>query len=188
MNEPNRRGTFGLLSAELSELRPRVHLVQGLTRYLPQLRFNRLRTALWRATLVPIGRGSLVMGDIQLSGAGDWSTLFSVGEDTKIHGLLRINLGGAVRIGNRVTIGHNCLLLTVDHLVGPASRRAGRSIHSPIVIHDGVWIASSVVVLPGVTIGHGAVVTAGAVVASDVPPHTLVGGVPAKPLRELEGA
>jgi phosphonate metabolism protein (transferase hexapeptide repeat family) len=48
--------------------------------------------------------------------------------------------------------------------------------------HD-VWIGHAVIVLPGVTIGNGAVLAAGAVVTRDVPPYTIVGGVPAKPIR-----
>lgn len=176
------RGAVG----EVGELRVGVHLVQGLTGLLPQFCFNRLRTALWRATKVQIGEGSVVMGDIVLSGAGEWTELLTVGENTYITGPLRINLGGTVRIGSGVNIGHDCMLLTVDHDIGPASRRAGWSTHGPIVIEDGVWLASRVVVLPGVTIGEGAVVAAGAVVTSDVAPHTLVGGVPARVLRDLD--
>jgi acetyltransferase-like isoleucine patch superfamily enzyme len=56
----------------------------------------------------------------------------------------------------------------------------------PIRIEDGVWIGSRVTVLPGVTIGAGAVIAAGAVVNRDVPPDTLVGGVPARVLRHLD--
>jgi acetyltransferase-like isoleucine patch superfamily enzyme len=54
-------------------------------------------------------------------------------------------------------------------------------------VGDGSWLASRVVVLPGVTIGEGAVVCAGAVVARDVDSHTMVGGVPAKLMRKLDG-
>jgi acetyltransferase-like isoleucine patch superfamily enzyme len=57
-----------------------------------------------------------------------------------------------------------------------------------VTIGSGVWIASRVTVLPGVRIGDGAVVAAGAVVARDVPAHTLVGGVPARVIRSLDGA
>lgn len=58
-------------------------------------------------------------------------------------------------------------------------RRADR-----VVIGNDVWIGHGAIVLPGVTIGDGAVVAAGAVVSHDVPPYTIVGGVPDHPIRE----
>jgi maltose O-acetyltransferase len=174
------------LADEVSGFRPRIHLVQGLTHHLlPQFCFNRVRTYLWRAVNIEIGERSMVMGDLYLAGDGDWASLFTVGKDTFISGPLRINLGGAVRIGDNVNIGHDCLLVSVNHEIGARERRAGTSRNAPITVHDGVWIASKVVVLPGVTIGEGAVVAAGALVAADVPPNTLVGGVLARVLREL---
>jgi acetyltransferase-like isoleucine patch superfamily enzyme len=179
---------FRIALEETAELRSRVHLAQGLGNLLPQFCFNRLRTGLLRAAGMQIGEGSLFMGDVTFSGAGDWCSLFSVGNDTLITGPVRINLGGPVHIGNAVNIGHDCLFLTVDHEIGPQWRRAGTSTHGPIFIEDGVWIASRVTILPGITVGTGAVVAAGAVVCGNVPPHTLVGGVPAKVLRTLSSA
>lgn len=55
----------------------------------------------------------------------------------------------------------------------------------PIRIEDKVWLGANVTVLQGVTIGEGAIVAAGAVVTKDVPPRTVVGGIPAKLLRAL---
>jgi phosphonate metabolism protein (transferase hexapeptide repeat family) len=52
------------------------------------------------------------------------------------------------------------------------------------IIGNDVWIGHGVIVLPGVTVGDGAVLAAGAVVSKDVAPYTIVGGVPAKPIRE----
>ncbi|MFC5535793.1 acyltransferase [Rhodocytophaga aerolata] len=56
---------------------------------------------------------------------------------------------------------------------------------APVIIEDNVWLATRCTILKGVTIGKGAVVAAGAVVTKDVPPYTLVGGVPAKVIRYL---
>lgn len=185
-NKSRGRRLLELAAVEVEELRPRLRLAQGLGMLIPQFWLTRLRTALWRAANVKIGHDSMVMGDIILSGAGNWAELLTIGDGTYITGPLRINLGGAVRIGSGVNIGHDCLFLTVDHEIGPPWRRAGWSTHGPITIEDGVWIASRVTLLPGVTIGRGAVVAAGAVVSRPVAPHTLVGGVPAKVLRKLD--
>jgi acetyltransferase-like isoleucine patch superfamily enzyme len=56
-----------------------------------------------------------------------------------------------------------------------------------IVVEDDVWIGANTVIFPGVTIGEGAIVGAGSVVRQDVPPMTVVAGVPAKPRRTLRG-
>lgn len=56
----------------------------------------------------------------------------------------------------------------------------------PVVIEDEGWVGANAVVLPGVRIGRGAVVAAGAVVTKDVAPYTIVGGVPARMIRERD--
>lgn len=90
------------------------------------------------------------------------------------------------RIGSDVAIGPFVSLITDTHRVGPERKRAGANTVFPIVIEDGVWIGAHATILPGVTVGRGAIVAAGAVVTQDVKAHTLVGGVPARLLRELE--
>jgi len=174
-----------IMEEETRNFHLRQQLAQVITGTLPQLSFNRVRTAILRAGGLEIGRGSLVMGPLTISGDGDWTLLLSVGVDTFISGPLRINLGGEVRIGDRVNIGHDVCLLTVHHGIGPDSRRAGSSECRPIVVEDGVWIASRATVLPGVRVGAGAVIAAGAVVTCDVPPGVLVAGVPARVVRDL---
>lgn len=91
-----------------------------------------------------------------------------------------------VHIGNNVMIGSNTLITTVGHPLSPMGRRRHLGIVKPIVIGNDVWIGGNVTVLPGVHIGNNVVVAADAVVAKDVPHNTLVGGVPAKELRQLE--
>jgi len=176
-----------LLSSEVKELHPRQRMLQAAASALPQFCFNFARTALLRAGRLRIGSGSLVMGQIHLSGHGDWTELFSIGRDTFVTGPLHVNLGAEVVIGDRVNIGHDVMIITVDHEIGEAVRRAGWSEVAPVVIEDGAWIGSRATILPGVRVGAGAVVAAGAVVTQDVPSHTLVGGVPARELRRLIG-
>src|SRR5687768_94002 len=81
-----------IAAEEVGQLRPRVRAVQSLAGLLPQFCFNRLRTAIWRTANVRIGEGSLVMGQITLSGLGDWSSLLTIGDSTYITGPLRIDL------------------------------------------------------------------------------------------------
>lgn len=166
------------------------HSAELASAALPQLSGNYLRTSLWRAAGLRIGDRARIMGPLFItstSGA-DWRKLVRFGADTFITGPLRIDAGAEVLVGDRVHIGHDVFLVTVDHEIGASAERCGASLTSPIVIGDGAWLSSRCVVLPGVTIGAGSIVAAGAVVTHDVPPDTLVGGVPARVLRSLEDA
>lgn len=102
-----------------------------------------------------------------------------------------INRDGYVRsqvtIGSRVAIGAYCRLVTDNHELGGPAQRAGKLILAPINIDDGVFIGANVTVIGGVNIGAGSIVGAGAVVTKDVPPNSVVGGVPARVIRTLEG-
>ena len=90
---------------------------------------------------------------------------------------------GGIEIGDGSLIGHQVALATLNHDLDPA-RRASMTA-APIKIGINVWIGSHATVLSGVKIGDGAVVAAGAVVTKDVPPYTVVGGVPAGILKNL---
>ncbi len=89
-----------------------------------------------------------------------------------------------INIADQVMIAHKVNLVTAGHPVEPAKRRVYITAE-PITIATNVWIGAAATILPGVTIGADAVVAAGAVVTHDVPPATLVAGVPAKVIREL---
>ena len=90
---------------------------------------------------------------------------------------------GGITIGDDVLVGHNCVIATLNHAMDP-DRRADM-IPAPVKIGDKVWIGANVTILQGVTIGEGAVIAAGAVVNKDVPTRTVVGGIPAKVLKEI---
>ncbi len=90
-----------------------------------------------------------------------------------------------VRIGNHVMIGPNTLITTVGHPLTPMGRRQHLGIAKPVTIGNDVWIGGNVTILPGITIGNNVIVAAGAVVTKDIPDNTLVGGVPAKKIKDL---
>ena len=90
---------------------------------------------------------------------------------------------GGIYIDDGALIGHNVVLATLNHGRLPENRHD--LLPSPIYIGKNVWIGASAVVLPGVRIGDGAIVAAGAVVTKDVPPNTVVGGVPARQLKSV---
>lgn|GEM_PF-700841 len=154
---------------------------------LPAQSFSRTRTALLRRAGMKIGPSSLVQGPIRITGEGNPCEEISIGTYTLISGSLHCDIGAPIQIGNRVRIGHDVSLLTVDHRVGPEEMRSGKRKFGPIEIGDGAWLASRVVVLPGVNVGAGAIVAAGSVVTRDVPANTLAVGVPARVVRDLNG-
>lgn len=82
-----------------------------------------------------------------------------------------------ITIGRCVNFSSEVSLWTLQH--DPQSPDFATK-GGPIVIGDHAWISYRATILPGVTVGEGAVVAAGAVVTKDVPPHTIVGGIPAK--------
>lgn len=86
-----------------------------------------------------------------------------------------------LRIGDNVSISEGCVILSLGHDVDqPDLALKG----SPVTIDDNVFVGSYARILPGVTVGEGAVVGVGAVVTKDVLPYTVVGGVPARYIRD----
>jgi acetyltransferase-like isoleucine patch superfamily enzyme len=95
---------------------------------------------------------------------------------------------GTVTVGPHAFFGHNVSLLTGTHDVaarGLARMKGVPSEGRDIVIESGAWLASNVTVQGPCRIGRDAVVAAGSVVVTDVPAETVVGGVPARPLRQV---
>ena len=113
----------------------------------------------------------------------DFGKNITLGKRVFINSGCRFQDQGGITIGDDVLLGHNVVLATLNH--DPVVARRASMLPAPIGIGDKVWIGANATVLPGVTIGKGAIVAAGAVVHRDVPPFTVVGGVPARILREL---
>ena len=90
---------------------------------------------------------------------------------------------GGITIGDGALIGHQVVLATLNHDLNPERRKSMKA--APIVIGKNVWIGAHATVLAGVSIGDNAVIAAGAVVTKDVPPMTVVAGIPAKTVKSV---
>jgi acetyltransferase-like isoleucine patch superfamily enzyme len=93
--------------------------------------------------------------------------------------------GGKLIIGNNVDIAQEVNIWTLEHDV---HNDYHMDKGGDVIVEDYVWVASRVTILPGVTIGKGAVVAAGSIVTKDVPPMSIVGGVPAKIIGQRRSA
>lgn len=122
---------------------------------------------------------SSTLGDIGLG----FEAEVSMGEHSYINSGY---ITGKVRIGSWCAIGYNVSLIGATHGVerptGPQPIDLKRG---EIVIGDSVWIRNNAVILPGITVGHHAVVGANAVVTRNIEPFNVVGGVPARVIKEM---
>jgi acetyltransferase-like isoleucine patch superfamily enzyme len=112
-----------------------------------------------------------------------------IGSDSLIGEYSVIRGQGGVQIGDRVYTSPFTQIIAVNHVFDDPNRPfVDQGITAEgIVIEDDVWLGAGAIVTDGVRVGKGAVVAAGAVVTKDVPPHTVVGGVPAKPIKTIDG-
>lgn len=113
----------------------------------------------------------------------DFGKNIHLGKNVFINSGCRFQDQGGIYIGDNALIGHNVVLATLNHEENPKKR--GNLIPAPIRIGNDVWIGSNATVLAGVSIGDGAIVAAGAVVTKDVAENTIVGGVPARYIRDV---
>jgi acetyltransferase-like isoleucine patch superfamily enzyme len=121
---------------------------------------------------------TILMGQhVQMAGVRSSGMKVSIGKGSVInYGCLLYTTGG-LNIGENVSISPGAWLVTGTHDMNDP---LFPDRYLPIVIGHNAWIGIRATVLAGVTIGEGAVIMAGAIVTRDVPPYTVVGGVPAK--------
>jgi acetyltransferase-like isoleucine patch superfamily enzyme len=113
-----------------------------------------------------------------------------IGKDCLIGEYSVIRGQGGVKIGDRVYTSPFTQIIAVNHVFDDPNRPfIDQGITAEgIVIEDDVWLGAGAVITDGVRVGRGAVVAAGAVVTKDVAPHTVVGGVPAKLIKTIDGS
>ena len=108
-----------------------------------------------------------------------------IGDHTRIG--LHNTIIGPVTIGCHVNLAQGITVTALNHNFEDSDKRIDEQGVSttPVTIEDDIWIGANAVILPGVTIGNHSVVAAGAVVTKNVPPHSLVAGVPARIIKQI---
>jgi acetyltransferase-like isoleucine patch superfamily enzyme len=111
---------------------------------------------------------------------------FEMGDNSNLGDYCFVGAAGGVRIGRNVLIGQRVSFHSENHRFERADlpiKEQGVT-RRGIVVEDDCWLGAGCIVLDGVTVGHGSVVAAGSVVTRDVPPYSVVAGVPAKVIRQ----
>lgn len=145
---------------------------------------TRLDTELQLRHLKRIGAGVVVNGPVELGNPEQTE----LGDDVSINPGLIVRGSGALTIGSHVHFGRDVEILTSNHNFETATALPydKTRIAKAVVIGDCVWLGDRVTIVPGVTIGEGAILAAGAVVTKDVPPLAIVGGSPARVIKQRD--
>jgi acetyltransferase-like isoleucine patch superfamily enzyme len=130
--------------------------------------------------------------------------VFSIGENTKIYGKVKIYNAHLVSIGDFTTLNDDVIIIAKRESIvigdnvrisakvmiigtglGDDSSAERKHFSSPIIIENNAWIGAGAIILPGVKVGANSIVAAGAVVTRDVEPNSIVGGVPASTIKYI---
>jgi|TARA_B110000259_G_C14032789_1_gene407537 maltose O-acetyltransferase len=132
--------------------------------------------------------GKLGHGSIIKTGSFFGSKHIQIGDDVYVGPDSYWYGHGTIQIGNNVIFGPKTTIWTVNHNYDSEVSLPYDEIdyHKKVIIHDNVWIGFGAMISPGVTIGEGAVIAMGSVVVKDVPALAIVGGNPAKVLKERD--
>jgi acetyltransferase-like isoleucine patch superfamily enzyme len=103
-----------------------------------------------------------------------------IGRNTRINRRCTLDVRCGLTIGDNVSISPEVMILAASHDINDPG--FGSAAAAPVAIEDHAFIGTRAMILPGVTVGRGAVVVAGSQVSKDVPPMTIVGGTPARPI------
>ncbi len=176
-----------LMSEELGAFHFRWQAARILMWLFPPFTGSRWRAHLMRRAGFNIDHSVVFWGMPQIIGPDNIYQHLTIGSNSYIGVKAFFDLAAPITIGENVVLGPDVMLITGHHEIGRPDKRLGELIPQPITIGKGVWIGARSTILPGVTIGSGAVVGAGAVVTRNILPNTLALGIPAKPVKNIDG-
>lgn len=154
---------------------------------------NKRKARILKSLMGAFGEHSLMMAPVQF----DYGVNTFVGKRCHFNYNLTVLDCGRVDIGDDVFIGPNCTIATPVHPLLSEERKAKDKVGGgtydleyakPIILQDGVWLASNVIVCGGVTIGKNSVIGAGSVVTRNIPEGVFAAGNPCRVIRPLTEA
>lgn len=159
---------FEFLNRHADAIPPRWQ--RWLAMYYPDARIRKL---FWQKTCVEMGEGTFAnLGMVAVDDYTSGECLLSIGA--------RVSIAPHVIFTANSSPNNSPQMQAIPYVAHKLVQRA------KIIVEDDVWIGAHVTILPGVRIGRGAIIGAGAVVTKDVPPFTIVAGVPARIIRTLD--
>jgi putative colanic acid biosynthesis acetyltransferase WcaF len=152
---------------------------------LPETRFFAFKRFLLRVAGIKIGKNSRVCSSVTFLGNGG----IEIGENVWIGPQVFLSASGnaTIHIGSHSGIAPQTYIATGTHEIDYEGLSSlGPGLNIDVRIEEGVWIGPKVLILPGVVLGKKSIVAAGSMVNKNVAAKTLVGGVPAKLIKNLE--
>ncbi|MFQ5544940.1 MAG: acyltransferase [Acidiferrobacterales bacterium] len=147
---------------------------------------RKLRVRILQAFGATIGQTTRIHGPLLIIGEFHDFSALQIGSQTHVGADTLFDLTAPINIGDRVTISPRCSFLTHLNVGQSALQRIYPPTHGGVAIGNDAYLGTGATVLHGVKIGECALVAAGALVERDVPPYTLVAGVPARPVKRLD--
>lgn len=141
----------------------------------------------WYKCLGVIGDNYRISSNITV--VGSYANL-ELGQNAEINTGCFLLSKDKIKIGDNSTLAYQATILTSSNPNGPHNKLAKiyPKYTAPVIIGDNTWIGARATILPGVIIGSYCVIAAGSVVTKDVPDFTVVGGVPARFIKNLDKA
>ncbi len=156
-----------------------------LMEILPNSGFQNMKAFLFRWAGVKVGKDVEIFQGVKVQGTGELElgNKVFVGHEA----LFMLNEGSKIIVEDEAIISSRAIVVTGFHPITPTGTRilSREGTTSQIVIGKGCSVLTACVILPGVSVGEMSIVAAGATVTKDVEPYTLVGGCPAKFIKNL---